>query len=149
MNVRRATPDDTETLIDLRMAFVCEFGDADDPEHRVGLRDYLPRALRTESFVAWIAEDDRRDVATAGLVVYERMVRSGGAGVGLEGYVLNVYTRPDARKNGYGEALMREMLAYARGRDIRLTLIATEDGRRLYERLGFWRSDNGYRWKPE
>lgn len=137
-------------LVDLRFAFVTEFdpdeGD-DDPAREVVAR-YLERSLDTESFVAWLVEDEGLVVSTGGMVVYERMMRSKGAGVGHEGYVLNVYTRPEHRRRGHAVRVMDALLEHARAHGVRLTLLATEDGEPLYEKLGFSRADRTYRWWP-
>ena len=145
--VRRATVEDIESLVDVRIAFVSEF--SDDETDRAELVEYLSRALPSESFLAWLVVDAGRLVATSGMVVYERMMRSHGAGIGHEGYILNVYTYPSFRRCGYGRLAMQALLDCARERRIRLTLLATDDGRRLYEQLGFTHDDRTYRWWPK
>jgi len=147
VNVRRATTDDIEALVDVRVAFVSEF--SDDETDREAIAAYLKRSLTHESFIAWLVIDDGRVVSTSGMVVYERMVRSRGAGIGLEGYILNVYTYPEFRRRGYGALGMAALLDYSREHGIRLTLLATDDGRPMYEKLGFARDDRTYRWWPE
>ena len=148
--VRRATVDDVALLTDLRFAFVGEFApdEADDQAARTAVAEYLARALADESFLAWVVEDDGAAVATGGMVVYERMMRSKGAGVGFEGYILNVYTLPEHRRRGHAERMMQALLERARERGIRLTLVATEDGAPLYRKLGFTHDDRNYRWWP-
>ena len=55
-----------------------------------------------------------------------------------EAIVLSVYVEPEWRRRGVGEALMRALLEALSARGIRrVVLHATDDGRRLYERLGF------------
>jgi GNAT superfamily N-acetyltransferase len=148
--VRRATVDDIDTLTDLRFAFVTEFApdEEDDDAARSAVRAYLMRSIASEDFVAWLVEDRGEVVATGGMVVYERMMRSKGAGVGFEGYILNVYTLPEHRRRGHAMRAMEALLACARERGIRLTLLATDDGRPLYEKLGFTHDDRTYRWWP-
>jgi len=148
--VRRATADDVATLVDLRFAFVTEFApdEGDDAAARASVAEYLGRALRSEEFLAWLVVDGDTVVATGGMVVYERMMRSKGAGVGHEGYILNVYTLPDHRRRGHAERMMQALLECARERGIRLTLVATDDGTPLYEKLGFTHDDRNYRWWP-
>ena len=144
--VRRATLEDIDTLVDLRTAFVSEF--SEDETHREELVGYLRRALESESFLAWLVVDDGHVVATSGMVVYERMMRSRGAGVGHEGYILNVYTYPEFRRRGYGRLAMEALMECASERRIRLTLLATDHGRGLYEALGFEPDTRTYRWWP-
>ena len=55
-----------------------------------------------------------------------------------EGYVLNMYVAPHARRQGIGRALFDALLADAAELDLRrLLLQATDDGRPLYEQAGF------------
>lgn len=57
---------------------------------------------------------------------------------GRHAIVLNVYTEPAWRRRGLAELLMRRVLAWAREERLdRLVLHASQEGRRLYERLGF------------
>ncbi len=105
------------------------------------LRDALPRG----EYLAWVAESR----GTPPIII-------GGAGVqlrpilprprpddndlelGPEAIVLNVYVEPGWRRRGVGEALMRTVLDALAVRGIRrIVLHASENGRRLYERLGF------------
>jgi GNAT superfamily N-acetyltransferase len=147
MIVRRATLDDLDTLIDLRVAFVRELATIDDEATlRSMVAEYLARAIPSEEFLVWVVEDAGMIVAVAGMVTYERMMGRGG--VGTEGYVLNVYTLPDRRKQGYGARVMEAVQEHARANDIRMTLIATDGGRPLYERLGWKHDDRNYRWLP-
>ena len=58
--------------------------------------------------------------------------------LGPEAIVLNVYVEPAWRRRGVAEALMRAVLNALAVRGIRrIVLHASDDGRRLYERLGF------------
>ena len=96
-------------------------------------------------YLAWVAEDMETPAAAIG-----------GAGVqlrpilprprpdvddlelGPEAIILNVYVEPAWRRRGVGEALMRAILDALAVRGIRrIVLHASDDGRRLYERLGF------------
>jgi ribosomal protein S18 acetylase RimI-like enzyme len=148
--VRRATVDDVATLVELRFAFVTEFApdEGDDQAARATVAEYLARTLASEEFLAWLVLDDDVPVATGGMVIYERMMRSKGAGVGREGYILNVYTLPDHRRRGHAERMMQALLECARERGARLTLVATDDGVPLYRKLGFTHDDRNYRWWP-
>ena len=44
--------------------------------------------------------------------------------------------------------MMQALLDCARERGIRLTLVATDDGTPLYQKLGFTHDDRNYRWWP-
>ena len=105
------------------------------------LRDALPRG----DYLAWVAENDATPPATIGGVgVQLRAIlprpRPGSdeLELGPEAIVLNVYVEPGWRRRGVAEALMRTALEALAARGIRrVVLHASDEGRRLYERLGF------------
>lgn len=54
------------------------------------------------------------------------------------GYLLNVYTEPDFRQRGLARVLVEAALHWCRASKIDfVTLHASEEGRSLYEKLGF------------
>jgi GNAT superfamily N-acetyltransferase len=64
--------------------------------------------------------------------------RADGVAQGVEGLIVNVYTEPDWRRRGIAALLMRHVLDYTREHRIgRVLLHASDDGRPLYESLGF------------
>ena len=57
---------------------------------------------------------------------------------GRQGIVLNVYTEPAWRRRGVARRLMESVLTWAREVELEsLVLHASEEGRALYEHLGF------------
>jgi ribosomal protein S18 acetylase RimI-like enzyme len=69
------------------------------------------------------------------------MVRSSAGSVnpgGTEAYILNVFTRPEARRLGLARALMDRLVQEARAAGVRrIWLRANDEGRPLYEAMGF------------
>jgi GNAT superfamily N-acetyltransferase len=96
------------------------------------LGEHLGRDL-----LAWIADVDGRPAATASLMWF-RHPPSRADPCGLEAYVLNVYTRPEARRMGLARALMERLVEEARAAGTRRIWLRTSpEGLRLYESLGF------------
>jgi GNAT superfamily N-acetyltransferase len=88
-------------------------------------------------FVAWIADVDGEPVASAGLIWFDHAPGPANP-IGREAYILNVYTRPEARRMGLARALMERLLQEARTAGVRrIWLRASDDGRPLYESMGF------------
>lgn len=57
---------------------------------------------------------------------------------GKRAHLMNVYVRAEARRRGIGRAMVARLIEEARARGAtEITLDATEDGRLLYESLGF------------
>ena len=106
---------------------------------------YLRDALARGEYLAWVAEDKGARPAViggAGVQLRPILPRPGAEDdhleLGPEAIILNVYVEPDWRRRGVGDALMRALLEVLAARGIRrIVLHASDDGRRLYERLGF------------
>lgn len=142
MEIRPATDDDLDALIALRLAFIAEV-------RAVAPEDFDEAFLEaTRAFVAdlvgqgrlhsWFALDAAgRPVGVVSVIVNdapplpEVLARA-------EGYVVNMYVEPEARSQGVGRALLGA--AHTAGPSLglrRLYLYTTDDGRPLYESLGY------------
>ena len=104
-------------------------------------RDAIPRG----EYLAWVAEhaaDSSSIIGGAGVQLRPILPRprpgSDDLELGPEAIVLNVYVESAWRRRGVAEALMRTLLQELSARAVRrIVLHASNDGRRLYERLGF------------
>lgn len=144
-SIRRATAGDIPSIVDLRVAFLRDVREVgDEASLRKVVTEYLSRALPSEQCVVWVAEAESKIVATGAMTVYERMMWDG---VGREGYVLSMYTAPEYRKQGVAGEIVEAMLSFAREENLRLCLIATDEGRPIYERAGFEPDARYLRWR--
>ena len=99
--------------------------------------DYLKKAIPEGSFRSWLACDDGRVVAGGALVIspwpshaYDLDCR--------RAMILNVYTEPQYRRRGIARQIMETIIAWCQQQGFaRVSLHASEHGRRLYESLGF------------
>ncbi|MFW9923440.1 MAG: GNAT family N-acetyltransferase [Candidatus Thorarchaeota archaeon] len=138
---RRATIEDIDILIDLRVEFLYEAlkvsKDVSNKELRNSLRDYFSKTMPQDEFIAWLAIHEDEIIATSGLSFYT--VAPSFANIsGRIGYILNMYTKPNWRRKGIGKTLFEKMLFEAKQKGIsKLSLHATSDGRPLYEIFGF------------
>ena len=139
LTIRRATLEDIEALIQLRLQLFRETGDLreehSEQETADVARTYFQHALPTEQFLAWVAEIDGRIIGTSGLIFFEKppiITRH------REAYIMNMYTVPEWQRRGVASALLQEIIAYVRTTPAsRIWLRTTEQGRRLYEKHGF------------
>lgn len=144
-SIRRATVDDIPSIVELRLAFRRHFGPVSDEDAlRRDVADYLGRTMPAESCIVWLAERGETIVGSGVMTVYERMMHDG---VGREGYVLSMFTTPEHRGQGIGSDLIDTIVNYARTHDLELCLIATVQGRPIYERVGFRADDRYLRWR--
>ncbi len=138
---RRATIADVPLLVDYRVRFLNELDKHPENDETKAVRKYLleyfARAIPSGDFIAWVAECDGRVIATSGMVVWEKPalyeVESGKLG-----YLLNIYTIPEARKKGIATRLLNELINEAKLLGLKyLHLHASKDGEPIYRRAGF------------
>lgn len=97
---------------------------------------------------SWLVEVEGQPVACGTLAFFVRPPYPGNLS-GREAYLLNMYTRPDWRKRGMASALLEAMASCACGLQLgKLWLHASEEGRPLYERLGFAGNPAYLEWCP-
>ena len=95
-------------------------------------------------YVGWLVSpaDNPQQIVAGGGVQLRRVLPhpadEHGFAEGRQAVVINVFTEPDWRRQGIGELLMKEIIEWSKEEKLdRLVLHASQDGRRLYERLGF------------
>ena len=147
--VRPATPLDAPLLARHRIEMFRDMGRIADDDTATALRTasepLIADWLAAGTYVGWLAEPPARPglvVGGAGIQLRPMLPRParGGPGVvlGPEAYVLNVFVERAWRRRGVAALLMDYVVSYTRERRIRVvTLHASDDGRALYEKLGF------------
>lgn len=140
MIFEKATVDDVNELVALRIAYLEEDGGAMDNDVlsslKANLPDYFIRHLGHD-LIAYLARDEKEIVACALLLVIEKPM-SPSFITGKTGTVLNVYTRPGHRHQGYAKHLMKMLLRDAIDQNLSVVeLKATDAGYNLYKSLGF------------
>jgi GNAT superfamily N-acetyltransferase len=149
VRVRRATPGDALTIAGHRARMFRDMGQLPPEAFEslvVASEARLRDMLVTGEYVGWLAiSADGTVVGGAGaqrrlVLPHPRRALDGGVSVaeGRHAIVLNVYTDPDWRRRGVAEEVMRHVLRWAEEERLdRLVLHASDEGRPLYERLGF------------
>jgi GNAT superfamily N-acetyltransferase len=141
--IRPATRADIATVLEHRLAmleavFQSEHPDmaqASPQQMREANAAWLERHLG-EDFHAWLAELDGRAVGSAAVMWFPHPPSPINP-IGLEAYVLNVFTDARWRRRGVARALMERIVEEARARGVkRIWLRASEDGRPLYVDMG-------------
>ena len=141
VSIRRASLEDVETLVDLRLALERESGhltqEAMVADVRRATRQYFLEALPTEAILVWVAEADGTIVATSGLIFFQKPPSEHNL-TGLEASLLNMYTVPAWRRQGIATKLLQTLIACAKQRQAhRIWMYSTQDGQPIYERAGF------------
>lgn len=142
--MRRATIADIETLVALRKKLIQhdsevsaeQLAQLDDE-----LRAYFKRQLETETFVHWLIEEDGA-VAAMGGIQFLDFPPSEEFTNNYRGYIMNVYTSPDFRGEGYAKDILDAAIAEAKARGVeQVLLVTTKMGQPVYEKYGFQQAE--------
>ena len=140
ITIREAAIDDIAEIVRLRRSMYedMRYNDAAALQAMSTLTsEYLSIAIPEGSLCAWLASDSDRVIAGGAVLVtpgpahpYDLECR--------RATILNVYTDPGYRRLGIARQLMKTMIAWCKDKGFaRVTLHASDDGRHLYESLGF------------
>ena len=140
MIFRKAKSSDINSLVDLRVAYLSEdLGEINTHDLKIiqrELPEYYTRHLNKDLHV-YVALEDDVIVSCAFLLIIEKPM-SPSFITGKTGTVLNVYTKPEYRHQGYAKQLMTMMLEDAKTHNLSvIELKSTDDGYLLYKSVGF------------
>lgn len=95
-----------------------------------------------KDLISWAVLYENNLVSIGSLCLFERIPYQENL-TGLEGYILNIYTLPPYRKQGYAKHILNEIVTYSLKINIkRLWLNSSEKGHSLYAKYGFIKKDN-------
>ncbi|MFF0339311.1 GNAT family N-acetyltransferase [Kribbella sp. NPDC004875] len=140
IQVRRATPDDAESLVRLRGLMLAAMGnDIDGPWQKIA-HDWFTEQLKSPgTFAAYVADDPSAGVvAGAAGNVWEHPPGPRDLST-VRGHLYNVSTEPDFRRRGLARACVVALMDWFRDETAvgQIELHATDDGIDLYRGLGF------------
>lgn len=147
VTIRFATAADASLLATHRVSMFREMGFI-DPAHEIRLHSasaaYFAAAIRGGEYVGWVGSPPGASTPVAGAGVQFRSLlprptpTHDGVLLGREGLVLNVYTDHAWRHRGIARYMMTTILEWAATSGIvHLVLGASDEGRPLYEQIGF------------
>lgn len=137
--IREATLDDLEHLLHHRRAMFASMGHPDDRLERtlVAARAYFMSALADGSCRAWVAVSADRVIGGT-LIVFAHWPGVPGSSDARRPWILNVYVEPEFRRRGIARAMMLAAIEHCRAQGLPfVSLHASDEGRPLYESLGF------------
>lgn len=138
MVIRKATVEDVEQLVEVRRQFQETVkGTRGSEFFAQAVEGYLRKHVPLGTCVVWLAEDNGEIVSCAMLALVEELPVLGNLS-GRVGFLHNVYTNPRYRRQGLAQQIVVNCLQSAKEWGVgRVCLGATEQGRSLYEKLGF------------
>jgi GNAT superfamily N-acetyltransferase len=141
LETRAATIEDVALIASHRRAMFVSMGGFDEgvlDRMRRSSEPWIARMIAQGKYLGWITWDDARPIASAGLLILDWPPHPRDPAGETRAYLLNVFVEHDTRRRGLARALLKLCLAEARRRSIRVvSLHASEEGRPLYEQLGF------------
>ena len=141
LNYRKATVEDidllTKTRIEILRAANGLSDDTDMSEVERRSREYYRKAIPDGTHTAYLVFDGDR-FAGAGGISYYQVLPTFHNPSGNKAYIMNMYTRPEYRRQGIARHVLEILISDAKARDVGfISLEATQMGRPLYENAGF------------
>jgi GNAT superfamily N-acetyltransferase len=140
-SIRLATSADAETILTHRRAMFLEMGypDGDAMQQMCeAFRPWLRRMMQSDHYLTWFAVDTSGAIAASlGLWLMDWPPHMLGPGP-WRANILNVYTRPESRRNGLARRLAETALEWCRANGISTVILhASDAGRPIYASIGF------------
>lgn len=140
-SLRLAVSEDAEVIARHRVGMFLDMGSVTQEESERLFAVSVPwlrRMLAVGEYVGWLALLEDEVVAGGGIHVRVMGPRPGCCRTGHWGHIINIYTVKAHRRRGLARLLMHRILEWGAERQLdQITLTASEDGRPLYEALGF------------
>ena len=143
--VLRLDESSAEAFCRLRMELFAELGEISENQDVSELKEATERYYRShinKDLISWGIFQEGSLAAAGSLCLFFRLPYAENLS-GQEGYILNIYTSPLFRRQGYANAILDEIIAFAKDNQIkRLWLNSSEQGEELYGRRGFAKKEN-------
>lgn len=141
VRIRQATIQDIDLLMQWRMEVLREVFSIPSEQPIRALeeenRRYYQSELPTGGHIACFAYTGEELAGCGGMCLYREMPSPDNPN-GKCAYLMNIYTKPQFRRHGIGDAIVRWLIVQARNRRIsKIYLETSEDGRPLYREIGF------------
>ena len=141
LEYRKATIEDigllTKTRIEVLRAVNKLSDDTDMTEIEQQSYAYYQKALQDGTHTACLVLDGDRFAGAGGISYYQVMPTYHNPS-GYKAYIMNMYTRPEYRRQGVARRTLDFLISDAKARGISfISLEATQMGRPLYENVGF------------
>jgi GNAT superfamily N-acetyltransferase len=141
ITIREAMPTESAIILHHRRSMFRDMGEGtvEELDRMVEVTSpWLARAMEDGSYRHWLALDGSNRVAGGGGVLLCPWPANPKDPCTERAVILNMFTEPEFRRRGIAQQIMLTLLAWVRDRGLRgVNLHASEEGRVLYERLGF------------
>lgn len=139
--IRGATLADIPEVLRQRRAMYQDMGHRDEAKLDgmiASSTKYLHEAMPVGSFRAWLAQISTGEIAGGGAVIVSPWLSRPHSLQCRQASILNVFTYPAYRRRGVARSVMQTMIDWCQEQGFAyVSLHASEDGKPLYEALGF------------
>ena len=141
ITIRGATRSESAIILHHRRSMFRDMGEGtvEELDRMVEVaRPWVARALGDGSYRHWLAIDESGRAAGGGGVLLSPWPANPHDPCTERAVILNVYTEPEFRRRGVAREVMAAILGWVKAYGLRgVNLHASDEGRRLYEKLGF------------
>ncbi|HWD78220.1 MAG TPA: GNAT family N-acetyltransferase [Kribbella sp.] len=143
IQVRRAKPDDAESLVHLRGLMLAAMGNdvggPDAPWRAIALDWFADQLTSPDTFAAYVVDDPAVGVVAGAAGNVHAHAPGPHDLTTVRGHLYNVSTHPDFRRRGLARACVVALMEWFRDETAvgQVELHATDDGVDLYRNLGF------------
>jgi ribosomal protein S18 acetylase RimI-like enzyme len=147
ITIVKAGKEDIPFLAEYRYRMFCEMDEAVDYSQKkerfcAAARQYYADYLDAPDEASYCAHCGSETIA-CGTIVFQRRPPHLKHKVGTTAYILNIYVRPDFRKQGLATRIMEALREEARARGVKkIGLHASRFGLPLYKKLGYVVKEN-------
>lgn len=150
IEIKRAEITDIDRIMEWRMTVLHEVFDIPVEQPVVELeqanRRYYTAMLPSDGHIACFACVEGKIVGCGGICLYQEMPSPDNPS-GQCAYLMNIYTCPEFRGHGVGEAVVQWLVGQAKERKITKIYLETSNaGRKLYEKTGFTDMPDMMKW---
>lgn len=142
MEIYKATLKDIDDLVQLRIDFLkMDHGHISDQNENIirkQSREYFEKHIPIDDFIAVIAKDNIGKIMSAAFLIIQECPANPSFMTGRTGILLNVITYPEYRRRGIATQVLQSLIEEAKIKSISsIDLSATDEGKGLYEKMGF------------
>lgn len=142
MKIYKATLKDIRDLVQLRIdLLIMDHGSLSDEKEsmiRNQSKEYFEKHISAGDFIGAIAKDEKGEIASAAFLSIQERPANPSFITGMTATLLNVITYPEYRRKGIATQVIKFLIEEAELKRISsIDLLATEQGKSLYEKLGF------------
>lgn len=141
LHIREIEPSDIGVLVEYRINYLKELqgesSESDSTKLKTELENYFHNMLNAKKLFGFLVQKEK-DFLSFGVMIIKEIPGDFKQSTYLEGDILNMYTVPQARKQGISSIILEKLIEEAKMRGIsKIALHASKDGENIYRKFRF------------